>query len=86
MIDTDRAGISRDEFLNKMTAENIGVGVHYLALHQHEYYQKALGYKKGDFPEAEFISERTVSLPLSAKLTGEEVADVITAVKKILKK
>ncbi|MFC1517253.1 DegT/DnrJ/EryC1/StrS family aminotransferase [Candidatus Margulisiibacteriota bacterium] len=85
LIDIENAG-KRDDFLNKMTKENIGVGVHYVALHLHEYYQKHLGYKPGDFPEAEFVSERTVSLPLSAKLSDQDVDDVINAVKRILKK
>jgi len=51
--------------------------------HLHPYYQQTYGYKRGDFPNTEWISDRTVSLPLSAKLTDE---DVIEAVKKILKR
>ena len=54
-------------------------------LYLHSYYQKEFGYKKGDFPNAEWISERTVSLPLSAKLTDEDVEDVIEAVERIIK-
>lgn len=50
----------------------------------HPYYQQTLGYKRGDFPNAEWISDRTVSIPLSAKLTDEDVEDVIEAVKRIL--
>ncbi|MBU0581135.1 MAG: DegT/DnrJ/EryC1/StrS family aminotransferase [Candidatus Margulisbacteria bacterium] len=86
LIDQEKTGLTRDMFLAKMTKENIGVGVHYLALHLHKYYQDAFGYKPGDFPEAEYISERTVSLPLSAKLTNKDIDDVISAVKKILRK
>jgi dTDP-4-amino-4,6-dideoxygalactose transaminase len=77
--------ITRDKFLDEMTKRNIGVGVHYIALHLHPYYQKTYGYKRGDFPNAEWISDRTVSLPLSAKLTDEDVEDVIEAVREILK-
>jgi len=85
LLDTDRLKISRDDFLDKMTRRNIGVGVHYIALHLHPYYQKTFSYKKGDFPNAEWISDRTVSLPLSAKLTDEDVEDVIEAVSEIIK-
>ena len=85
LIDIDKMKITRDEFLDKMTERNIGVGVHYIALHLHPFYQNEYGYEKGDFPNAEWISERTVSLPLSAKLTGEDINDVIEAVKDILK-
>jgi dTDP-4-amino-4,6-dideoxygalactose transaminase len=84
LLDIDRLKITRDRFLNEMTGQNIGVGVHYIALHLHPYYQQTYGYKKGDFPNAEWISDRTVSLPLSAKLTDDDVEDVIEAVRKVI--
>jgi dTDP-4-amino-4,6-dideoxygalactose transaminase len=84
LLDTDRGPAARDAFLDKMTKQNIGVGVHYIALHLQPYYREAYGYKPGDFPNAEYISERTVSLPLSAALTDDDVADVIDAVTRIL--
>ncbi len=80
LLDIDRLKITRDQFIDKMTKRNIGVGVHYIALHLHPYYQKTFGYKRGDFPNAEWISDRTVSIPLSAKLKDEDVGDVIDAV------
>jgi dTDP-4-amino-4,6-dideoxygalactose transaminase len=86
LLDIDHLNITRDDFLNEMAKRNIGVGVHYIALHLHPFYQKTYGYKKGDFPDAEWISERTVSLPLSAKLSDSDVHDVIEAVVKILNK
>ncbi len=84
LLDIDHLKITRDEFLDEMAKHNIGVGVHYIALHLHPYYQETFGYKKGDFPNAEWISDRTVSLPLSAKLTDEDVENVIETVKGIL--
>jgi len=70
----------------EMTKRNIGVGVHYIALHLHPYYQETFGYKSGDFTNADWISDRTVSLPLSAKLTDEDVEDVIEAAREIIKR
>ena len=84
LLDTGRLRISRDQFLERMTRANIGVGVHYIALHLHPYYRKTYGYKPGDFPNAEWISQRTVSLPLSPKLNDEDAGDVIAAVRGIL--
>ena len=84
LLDTGRLRISRDQFLERMTRANIGVGVHYVALHLHPYYRKTYGYKPGDFPNAEWISQRTVSLPLSPKLNDEDAGDVIAAVRGIL--
>ncbi len=81
LIDTDRCGISRDEFLERMTARNIGTGVHYRAVHLHPLYRDRFGYRRGQLPNAEWISDRTVSLPLSAKLSDRDAQDVIEAVR-----
>mgnify|MGYP001559045155 CR=1 FL=1 len=86
LLDTDKLKITRDVFLNEMTKHKIGVGVHFIAIHQHPYYKKRFNYKKGDFPNADWISDRTVSLPLSPKLTNEDVEDVVEAVTSILTK
>ena len=75
---------TRDEIQQALHQEGIGTGIHFIALHLHPYYQKQFGFKKGDFPNAEFISERTLSLPLSANLTDKDVDDVIAAVRKVV--
>ncbi|MEF2146589.1 MAG: DegT/DnrJ/EryC1/StrS family aminotransferase [Desulfovibrionaceae bacterium] len=81
LVDENRAGVSRDVFLSRMTAENIGVGVHYLALPEHPYYRDRYGWNPEDTPNAVRIGRQTVSLPLSAKLTDTDVQDVIEAVR-----
>ena len=85
LIDEGKTGISRDSFLDAMTEENIGVGVHYLSIPEHPYYQKTYGWKPEDYPNAMQIGRQTVSLPLSAKLTDDDVEDVIKAVRKVFK-
>jgi dTDP-4-amino-4,6-dideoxygalactose transaminase len=84
LIDCDRLGKSRDWVLNAITAENIGVGVHYLPVHEHPYYRKTFKWEMGDYPNAESIGFRTLSLPLSAALTDEDVNDVISAFRKVM--
>jgi len=84
LIDETRTGISRDAFLDAMTAHNIGVGVHYLSVPEHPYYQRAFGWKPEDYPHATRIGRQTVSLPLSPKLTSADVEDVIEAVRRVL--
>lgn len=86
LIDEEKCGISRDAFLNAMTAHNIGVGVHYLSIPEHPYYQETFGWQPEDYPNAMRIGRQTVSLPLSAKLTDEDVKDVIEAVRRIMHK
>jgi dTDP-4-amino-4,6-dideoxygalactose transaminase len=65
-----------------MTANNIGVGVHYLSIPEHPFYQETYGWKPEDYPNATRIGRQTVSLPLSAKMNDEDVEDVIEAVKR----
>lgn len=85
LIDIKRNGKSRDWMLNALTAENIGVDVHYLPVHLHPFYRKTYGWGEGDYPNAEWIGERTLSLPLSAALNETDVEDVIIAFQKVLK-
>lgn len=84
ILDIDKLSLTRDQFLEDMTQRNIGVGVHYLPLHLHPFYQKSFQYRRGDFPNAEWISDRTCSIPLSAKLSDKDVEDVIEAVIEII--
>jgi dTDP-4-amino-4,6-dideoxygalactose transaminase len=85
LIDETKTGISRDAFLKAMHAQNIGVGVHYLSITEHSYYQETFRWQPKDYPNATRIGRQTVSLPLSAKLTDMDVEDVIVAVKRCLK-
>ena len=84
MVDKERCGIARDDFLDAMTAQNIGVGVHYLAIPEHPYYRKRYGWRPGDFPEARRIGRQTVSLPLSPALNDADVEDVIEGVHRVV--
>lgn len=85
LINEKRCRIGRDEFLNAMTAHNIGVGVHYLSIPEHPYYQRAFGWRPEDYPNAMDIGRQTVSLPLGPKLTPEDVEDVIDAARAVLR-
>jgi len=84
MIDEARCGLNRDAFLQRMHELKIGTGVHYLAVHLHPYYRQRFGFQASDFPNAAWISERTASLPLSPKMTDEDVEDVIRTVRHVL--
>ncbi|MBV8335952.1 MAG: DegT/DnrJ/EryC1/StrS family aminotransferase [Alphaproteobacteria bacterium] len=85
LLDLDQLRVSRDQILAALTAENIGVGVHYLPVHSHPYYREVWGWQRGSFPNSEFIGDRTLSLPLAADLDDEAVADVIIAFRRVLK-
>ncbi len=80
LLDAQKTDMSRDDFLRAMTAANIGVGVHYFSIPEHPYYQETYGWRPEDYPHAMQIGRQTVSLPISPKLTDEDVNNVIQAV------
>ena len=86
LVDEAQAGLSRDDFLNAMTGNNIGVGVHYLSIPEHPYYRQRYSWKPEDYPHAMRIGRQTVSLPLSPALTDEDVADVVAEVSAALRR
>lgn len=80
LIDDSVCAVSRDAFLDQMTKQNIGVGVHYLSVAEHPHYQERFGWRPEDYPNAMRIGRRTVSLPLAANLSDRDIEDVIEAV------
>ncbi len=83
-VDEAEAGISRDLLMSRLQELKVGTGVHYTALHLHRYYRERFGFREGNFPRAEWISSRTLSLPLTAKMTLEDAAYVVEAIRFIL--
>lgn len=59
-----------------MRTKNIGVNVHYRAVHLQPYY-KNLGFAHGDFPQAERYSEEALTLPLHPKLSLYDIDYII---------
>lgn len=84
LLDLEALTITRDRFLEELRRRNIGGGVHYLSLHLHHYYRERFDLRPQDYPHAQWHSDRTVSLPLSAGLSDADVADVIEAVTDVL--
>lgn len=83
-LELDKLTITRNQFIDKLKDENIGAGVHFSALHLHQYYRRTFGYKKGGYPNAEWIGERTVSLPFYPHMSEKDINDVIEVVKKLV--
>ncbi len=78
------AGIQRDRFIEVMSHMGIGCSVHFIPLHLHPYWRDAYKLKPEDFPNALAVYQSAVSLPLYTKMTDEQQARVIGAVKEIL--
>jgi dTDP-4-amino-4,6-dideoxygalactose transaminase len=58
--------------------------VHFIPVHLHPYYRDTFGFKRGDFPNAEYIFDRIISLPLSPVLSKKDTEDVVKAIRKII--
>ncbi|MGD2141196.1 MAG: DegT/DnrJ/EryC1/StrS aminotransferase family protein [Burkholderiales bacterium] len=83
LIDPDHAGMDRDGFMSEMKARNIGTGLHYRAAHLYPYYRDRFGFRAGQFPRAELISDRIVSLPLFPEMSDDDQGRVIDAMSKL---
>jgi dTDP-4-amino-4,6-dideoxygalactose transaminase len=83
-LDLKRLAINRDQFIEALRAEDIGTSVHFIPVHLHAYYRDRFGFRRGDYPNAERIYDRIVSLPLYPKMTERDVQDVIAAVHHIV--
>ncbi|HYL58938.1 MAG TPA: DegT/DnrJ/EryC1/StrS family aminotransferase, partial [Candidatus Acidoferrales bacterium] len=76
----EKLKIGRNQFVEELRARGVGCSVHCIPLHTMHYYQRSYGYRNGDFPVAEEIFSRCLSLPIYAAMTDEEVAYVIETV------
>src|SRR5690606_976272 len=74
----------RDTVLQRMTEAKIGVGVHYLAIPEHPFYQRTFGWAPEQYPHATRYGRNALSLPISAALSDEDVEDVIASLRAIL--
>ena len=85
-LDTERAGMSRNTFMEELKKKNIGTGIHFLAAHTQKYYRDTLSHVQGTLPNTEWNSARICSLPLFPAMSMEDVEDVVKAIKEVLAK
>jgi dTDP-4-amino-4,6-dideoxygalactose transaminase len=76
--------VSRDALIQELKARNIGSSVHFIPLHLMSFYQRTFGYSPGQFPVADEVFGRIVSLPFFARMTDEDVDRVVSALGEIL--
>ena len=77
-LNLDALTIDRANVIERLSLAGIGASVHFIPLHLHPHYQQRYGYRPGDFPMAEAIFERSISLPIWPGMTDAEV-DRVTA-------
>ena len=78
--------IGRDRFIEELAQRNIGTSVHFIPIHVQPYYRDKYRYLPDSFPVAYDGFQRMISLPLSPRLSDQDVADVIEAVLDIVRR
>jgi dTDP-4-amino-4,6-dideoxygalactose transaminase len=81
LIDGSSIGMTREPFMERMKADGIGIGLHYQAAHLSRFYRENFGFAPGDFPHAEFICNRIVSLPLFPGMTDADQDRVVASMR-----
>ena len=82
-LNLEQLRVDRAQFFSTLTAEGIGVNVHYIPVHLHPYYQTQLDTKKGLCPVAESAYECLITIPVFPQMSDEDVNDVINAIRKV---
>ena len=85
LIDKKKHKLTRDSFMDKLHKKGIGTGVHYRCIADFTYYKNVLGFNSNDYPNAKFIGDRTVSLPLSPKLKSTDIYRITKTIQTILR-
>lgn len=75
---------SRLDVFNALRSYGIGVNLHYIPVHVQPYYQ-SMGFRKGDFSNAEAYYEKAISIPMFHHMTMHQQDQVVSALKKALK-
>ncbi|MGA2151560.1 MAG: DegT/DnrJ/EryC1/StrS aminotransferase family protein [Geobacteraceae bacterium] len=84
LILVEKLAIDRDRFMEELKRENIGTGLHFKAVHHHPYYRQSLNIAPGELANADYASDRIMSLPLFPRMTMDDARDVVAAVKNVI--
>lgn len=82
-LQAQQQGVSRSSVFASMREQGVGVNVHYIPVHTQPYYQD-MGFRLGDFPEAERYYAQAISLPMYSALTDDEQDTVVDALQRAL--
>jgi perosamine synthetase len=80
----ERLRIDRDELIEGMKAEGVGTSVHFIPLHMHSFYRRALGVRDEDLPVATAIGNSIFSLPFYTRMSDADVVYVADALKRVI--
>lgn len=74
----------RDEVIEKLKKRKIGTSVHFIPIHLHPYYKNTFNYRYEDYPVANEVFEKSLSLPIYPDMSDKEIDYVIENVLKVV--
>jgi len=80
----DTATVNRDQVIESLFADGIGVSVHYIPLHLHPYWKERYNLQPEQFPHSHKAYQQMLTLPLYTRMTDDDVERVIASVRKAL--
>lgn len=83
-VRTENLRATRDQVMHEIQAENVGIGIHFRAVHLHPFYRERFGFAPGMLPHTEKASEQVISIPLYPGLKEEDQEYVIQVVRQVL--
>ncbi len=75
---------NRDEIIEHLKTKGIGCSVHFIPVHKHPYYKEKYGYSNKDYPIANKVFEKSLSLPIYPDMNDEEIEYVIKNILEIV--
>lgn len=85
-LNLDALSIDRAQFIEELKTRGIGTSVHFIPLHKHPFYRDTFGYNSRDFPSAEWLYERIISLPVYPGMTDKEGDFIVESVLDVCEK
>ena len=85
-LELEHLRVNRTQIFTELRLRGIGVNVHYIPVHLHPYYQENYGMKRGDFPVAEAVYERVISLPIFSGMSNDDVNLVIDSISEVIQR
>jgi UDP-4-amino-4,6-dideoxy-N-acetyl-beta-L-altrosamine transaminase len=82
-LELEKIEKSHAQIFQELRDNGLGVNLHYIPVHTQPYYEK-MGFKQGDFPNAEHYYSRAISIPLYQGLSFKQQDEVVSILKKVL--
>ena len=82
-LQLDKISVTHRQVFEALRTRDILVNLHYIPVHTQPYYQK-MGFKQGDYPDAEQYYREAISIPMHVNLTDEELQFVVSSLREAM--